>query len=667
MIVKTRAVPSLLLAATLTLAALNSGCGVSAGGSEYFGKVEPPAGQVLRYVTGPEPETLDPQMSTGQSEARIYMALFEGLVEYHPKTMQPIPGVAERWVVNPGADGFVFHLRRNARFSNGDPINAHDFVYTIRRGLNPKQASRSSFFGWDIKYAEAYNHGGAFVRDPSNERFLLASEAGESAQKGEDAAGGPAPRAGASATGGDDSSSTGEAAVPDTEFHRFISSPARLVVPGDEKGREKAFKANPKLKDLIAGRELVPVRAEDVGVEAVDDYTLRITLSQPAPYFLGVLPHPFFRAVPRKVIETHGAAWAKAGNIVGSGPFKLAAHRPYNDLVVERNPEYWDAANVRLDRISFYPLDAQTTMLNLYKAGDVDAVYNHAVPAAWLKAGVSRMRDYMDAPENVNEYLIINTTKPPMTDVRVRRAFSLAIDRRALAEYRVVAKPLASFVPEGIYLDYPQPKAEMFNPERARQLLAEAGYRDASGTFDPKRFPIDQVEFTYNTGESQQKNAEFIQAQWKHHLGLTVQLRSVESRTFSDLRSRLEYKGFARQGWGGDYVDPNAFLSLFTSAGNDNGTGWLDPKYVRMLREANHEPGVALRYKMLAEVEAYMLDAQPVIPLYTPATSWMKKPYVKGLYPNPGTLHAWKFVYIEHDAAKWDRGMPDMTNDRLGD
>ena len=125
--------------------------------SEFFGKVEPPAGQHLRYITGSEPESLDPQTSSGQPEARLYMALFEGLVEYHPKTLQPIPAVAERWVIDEDASEFVFFLRKNARWSNGDPLTAHDFVYTFRRALSPALASRTAYMAYEIKYAQAYN------------------------------------------------------------------------------------------------------------------------------------------------------------------------------------------------------------------------------------------------------------------------------------------------------------------------------------------------------------------------------------------------------------------------------------------------------------------------------------------------------------------------------
>jgi ABC-type oligopeptide transport system substrate-binding subunit len=667
--VKTARLFALVLAATL----LAAGCAPQSKKTEYFGKIAPLDGQVLRYITGSEPESLDPQMSSGQPEARIDIALYEGLTEYHPKTMEPIPAIAERWTINGKADEFIFFLRKNAKFSNGDPITAHDFVYTIRRGLRPELASRLAYLAWDIKYAEGLNTGGAFVRDPKTGRFLLASE---TPKAGGGSGESPESQAASTATAADDETQhqkelavAGEDAAPDTEFHHFIHAPERLVVPSDETDREKAFKANPKLRDLVAGKEFVPIKPDDLGVEAVDDYTLRITLRQPAPYFLGLIPHQFFRVIPEKIVEKYGVNWTKPGNIVSSGSFMLSEHKPYNQLVLVRNPNYWDNANVRLDKLVFYPLEENTTMMNLYKAGDVDATYNHTVPASWLKSGVRYVKDYMDAPENACAYWQLNTTKPPLDDKRVRKALNISLDRNALADYRVVSKANNTFVPQGILHGYPSPQGYSLNVEEAKRLLAEAGFKDGSGKFDPKKFPVDQVEITYNTNESNRQIAEFVQAQWKQNLGITIPLRNVEWKTFLNMRSKLEYKGIVGgAGWTGDYMDPYTYLGLFTTKeGGDNGTGWYDPKFVAMLEEANREPDQAKRYQMLAKAEAFLLDAAPVIPLLKPASSWMKKPYVKGLYPNPGTLHAWKFVYIEHDQSKWDTRMPDMTTDEVAD
>lgn len=669
--VKVARTAALVIAAAL----LAASCTTHASRSEFFGKISPPEGQVLRYVTGSEPESLDPQMSSGQPEARIDMALYDGLAEYHPKTMEPMPSIAERWVINEDATEFVFFLRHDAKFSNGDPITANDFVYTIRRGFNPELASRLAYLGYDIKYSEAYNSMDSFVRDPATGRFLLASEARPAGGNttGDPTAAPPQPAAPTTQAGQDAQyrqrlAMKGEDAAPDSDFHHFMHSPERLVVPSDEKERQKAFKADPKLQALVAGKELVPVKAEDIGVEAVDPYTLRITMRQPAPYFLGLVPHQFFRVIPQKVIEKYGINWTKPENFVGSGPFRLQEHKPYNQLVVVRNPYYWDAANVHLDKIVFYPLEENTTIMNLYKAGDLDATFNHTVPAAWLKSGVRNMKDYMDAPENGSAYWQINTKQPPLDDVRVRKALNMAIDRSALADYRVVSKPNGTLVPQGILHGYPLVKGYDLDVDGAKRLLVEAGYKDAEGKYDPKKFPVNGIEVTYNTNESNRQIAEFIQAQWKQNLGITIPLHNVEFKTFLDMRSKLQYKGIAGgAGWSGDYMDPNTYLSLFITDGGDNGTGWTDPKYTAMLNEANRQPDQQKRYELMAKCEEYMLDAAPIIPLLKPATSWMKKPYVKGMYPNPGTLHAWKYVYIEHDQAKWDRQMPDMTTDQLAE
>lgn len=651
---------SILLSAVLSLPIAS--CAPTAGGSDYFGRTKPPEGQVLRYVSGPEPESLDPQVVTGQPEIRIDMALFEGLAEYDPKTMQPIPAVASRWDVSGDASEFIFYLRKNARWSNNEPITAQDFVYSWRRALSPELASRSAYLAYYIKYAQGYNEGGVFVRDPSTGEFLLEKDVKPDSAKPQTPSS-PRPLAMPSKRAAVDHelSAPAQTSTLDSPFHRFIVSPGRLVLSGSEKTRAKEIEANPKLKAVMAGKELVPVKAEDIGVEAVDDYTFRVTLAQPAPFFISLVPHPLLRAVPRRSIERHKAAWTQPENMITSGPFKLQAWEPYDQIIVTRDPNYWDAAHVRLDKIVFYALDDVTTMMNLYKTGEVDAVANHNVPSAWIDV-IRPLKDYMDAPEAGIQYYLINVTKPPMNDVRVRRAFNMAVDKLALSRWRRVAKPLTAFTPEGIFPGYPQPRGDDFDPGRARQLLAAAGYRDKVGNFAPEKFPIDQVEIIYNTNDSNRAVAEFVQAQWKQNLGLTVPLRNMETKTFLDARAKLEYQGFARTGYGADYLDPLTFLNLFYTPGGDNGTGWWDAKYARMLDEANRRPDAEQRYRLLAKAEAYLLEAQPFIPLYTNATNWMKKPYVKGLYPNPGTLHAWKFVYIEPDQAQWDRGVPKMVD-----
>ena len=655
---KRKLIGLLLLLASLAVAA--SSCSVGSNKEPFFGKTDPPSQNILRYVTGDEPESLDPVVSTGQPEARIYMALFQGLVEYHPKTMGPEPALAERWEGNNDSSEFKFYLRRNARWSNGDPITAQDFVYSYRRALSKETASRNAYLAYYIKNAQAYNAQKVLVRDPQSGQFLNSKDFDDTIA--------PEPLAGLpldNSKGGEYFKDGVDSHEPiDSEFHKRMHSPQRLTLPGDPKARTKALDADPKLKAAVAGKELVPVKGEDIGVEAIDDYTLRISLIQPAPFFTGLLAHQVFRIVPRQVVEKFGSAWTQPQNIITCGPFKLKTWRPYDTLVVEKDPLYWDAATVKLDEIHFYPMSDNPTIMNLYKVGEVDAVLNHTVPNAWLEV-VRVKQDYMDGVEAAINYLQINVTQPPMNDVRVRKAFNYAVDKGAWAKWRKIVKPLTAFTPEGIFKDYPQPKGDQFNPEEGRRLLGEAGYpvtKKADGSFTCPKFPVDQVEYIYNTQESNKAMAEFMQAQWKQNLGITVSLRNMEWKTFLTARAKLDYKGFARGAWGADYMDPFTFLSLFYTGG-ESGTGWLDPKYVAMLDEANRMLDPKKRYELLAQAEKYMLDAQPVIPIDTAATNWVKKPYVKGMYPNAGSLFPWKYVYIERDPSKWDYGVPDMTAD----
>jgi ABC-type oligopeptide transport system substrate-binding subunit len=634
--------------ALLGLGLVAIGCSVAASSDVYFGKVIPPQGQVMRYVTGSESETLDPQVGTSAPDARIYAALYEGLVEYDPKNTLPIPAIAERWEVNSDSSELLFHLRENARWSNGEPITAEDFVYTLRRGLSPKLASRNAYLAYYIKYSQGYNTGGSFVRDSKTGDFVLDRDVIEADARAADSSATKAP--------------TAEDLQPNTPFHQFMHEPARFVLSGDDTEREAQLKDNPKIKDAIAGKELVPVRAEDMGVEAVDAHTLRITLRQPAPFFLGLLAHQFFRAVPKQAIEKYGEAWTQAGNIISSGPFRLKEWTPYDRLVVEKNPNYWDAGVVRLTQLTFYPVKDSTTIMNLYKAGEIDAFLNHTVPNGWMDV-IRPLRDYMDAVENATDYYDFNVRRGPFTDKRLRKAFNFAIDKEAFAKWRKTVKPLTGFVPTGIFPGYPNPKGDTFNADRARQLMAEAGYpvtKGADGKYVCKNFPVDQVELNYNPDGMNTPIAEFIQAQWKQNLGVTIPLKSMEFRTFLNVRAKGDYKGIARDAWGGDYMDPFTFLNLFY-AGAENGSGWHDPKYDRMLDEANRTSDPQKRFELFSKAEAYMLEEQPVIPLDTPTVNWMKKPYVKGMYPNPLTLHAWKYVYIEYDQAKWDQATPNMA------
>jgi oligopeptide transport system substrate-binding protein len=637
------------------------GCSTQAS-SKYWGQVDVPKDNVMRYITGSEPESLDPQFVTAQPDARILIGLFDRLVEYHPKTMEPIPSLATHWEQNADGTIYTFYMRKEGKFSNGDPITANDMVWSIRRALSPELASRYAFLGYDIKYGEAYNANKSFVKGKDG-KFLLARDFGEDSEKSE--------AQGAGVSKPEPQNSASESA----DDQKMVYGPMRLTVPADEKGKAALIKQDPKMSAVYEGTELVPVTAEDIGIEAVDDYTVRFKLRQSAPYFVGLLTHQFFGALHRKSIEEFGADWIKPGKIVTSGAYKLDYWKPYDELKIIKDPNYWDAANVHIDGVVFYPLDEQTTMMNLYKAGRIDALYNHTVPAPWNDYIKQFKNEYLLFPEMSVEYYTISVKKPPMDKLKVRQALSLAIDRDALAKYRKTIKKLVDFTPEGIFPKYEAARAKVyarlskadgitpeewekryFDPDRARKLMSEAGFpvSGSDGNFTCPTFPADELTLTYNTAESNKAVAEFVQAQWRQNLGITFPIKNMEFKTFLPYRSNIEYKGVARSGWVGDYVDPFTYLSQFYTEKNDSSTGWWNPKYDKLIEDANNTADPMKRFEIMAEAEYMMISDQPIIPLATSGTSWMKKPYVKGFYPNAGTMHPWKFAYIETDPANWD-------------
>lgn len=634
---------------------MTASCAPSAD-SRFFGRTTPPSANVLRYVTGPEPETLDPQISDGQPEARIYMALYEGLVEYGPKDQQPIPALAERWESSEKLDEFLFHIRDGAKWSDGKPITARDFVYSLRRGFSPETISRTALLGYFIKYSEAYKAKKFFVKKAG--QFLTTEDLGAPDEP-------PAKTLG-----------------PETEFNKFIHSPTRLVIHSDLKERDKEFAANPKLAELVKDAELVPVKGEDIGVEAIDDRTLRITLTQSAPFFLGLLAHQFFRLVPEQAIAKHSDNWTRPENIVTNGPFRVKAYRPYDALVLERDPNYWDAANVGLDGIEFFPVEELSTIMNLYKAGSIDAMLNHSVPASWIDEVRKYKDEYLNFPEISTSYYAINMTKPPFDDIRVRKAFIAGTDREALSNFRKITQPLYEMSPTGTFVEYDTArkklseekrvaaglseaewaKSNKVNIELAHRLLGEAGFpvRKTANGWECPNFPTDKAAILYNTNENNRTIAEFIQAQWKQNLGITVPLETMEFKAFMPQFKRLQFSGFAILLWSGDYMDPYSFLSLEYGKGNEGGSGFYDAKFDKMLDDANAEIDPQKRFDLLAQAEAYLMEQAPVVPLTVNATNWLKMPYLKGIYPNPGTLIPWKFVYIERDPAKWDRDVANI-------
>jgi len=381
-----------------------------------------------------------------------------------------------------------------------------------------------------------------------------------------------------------------------------------------------------------------------VGITAPDDSTLVVKLRSPTAYFLSLTYYYTFMPTPRHVIERWGDQWTRREHIVNNGAFHLAYWKQNERFEFTRNPRYWDAAHVRLEKIIGYTPDGISTAANIYKAGMIDWNPSGNIPSPFLPY-MRAFRDYRQAPYQSLYYYSINTTRKPFDNVWVRRALTYAVDRDAIARDLLKGTRIAwgNFTPMG-YPGYQPPPPVTFDPEKARACLARAGYPGGKG------FP--KLEILFNTSEDHRRIAEAIQAMWRKELHIDVTLTNQEWASYLKATTGLQYD-VARRNWIGDYLDPNSFLACFVSGDGNNRTGWSNPRYDQLVHDAGFEPDAAKRLRILRDAEAILLDEAPVIPIYHYTTTELVKPYVRGIYPTPLDVHPLTYVWID---PHWNEG-----------
>lgn len=303
--------------------------------------------------------------------------------------------------------------------------------------------------------------------------------------------------------------------------------------------------------------------------------------------------------------------------------FLMAEHR-FNDYVeVRRNPRYRNASAVRLNGVRFLPTVNGFTETRMFFNGKLH-VTNNVPPEMTAYARERGGDDFCQDDYYVTIFYRLNTSRAPLNDARVRRALSLAVDREALVRDVVCGggQPCFGFTPDGT--GYKTPHGVEFNPEKARSLLAQAGFPGGKG------FP--RLELMTTSREVQKTMAEAIQGMWKKHLGIHVDIRSCEWTAYKFAQNSMQYD-FSSSSWSGDYLDPSSFLDLWGSASGNNNTGWFHPEYERLLAESRATGDQEKRMALLARAEALMLSESPVIPLYWAKRSYLKRPEVRGWHP----------------------------------
>jgi len=375
---------------------------------------------------------------------------------------------------------------------------------------------------------------------------------------------------------------------------------------------------------------------EAVAIRALDDYTFQFELNGPAPYVLGMLPHYAFAVVPMHAIEKYGDQWTRPGNFVGNGPFTLESWVPQDKLVMTKNNAYWDAGAVKLDKVVFYPIDEENTALNMFLQGDIDWI--EQVPSARLDEMKLR-NDYHNNAAFITYYYEINHTIKPFDDVRVRKALAMAIDRKEIVERVTRGGQFPAYGLTPPLPHYPEVVAFEENFDKARALLAEAGFPGGRG------FP--NFSILYNTNEGHKQIAEYVQQKWAEVLGINCTIENQEWATFLDSRQNQQFS-VARAGWQGDYVDPNTFLTdlLHSASGNNDGK-YNNPKFDALLAKAATMPAGQARLDVLREAEELAIGEDvALIPFYFYARSnWIDTNVWGGWYTNILDVHPYKNIY----------------------
>ena len=491
----------------------------------------PAQAKTLHMHNGGDPASLDPHKVSGDWENRIVGDLFEGLVT-EDRQARPVPGMAERWEVSDDGLTYTFYLR-NAKWSDGEPVTAHDFVFALQRIMNPQTAAKYAWLQYPIKNAEPIN--------------------------------------------------TGDAA-PNT-----------------------------------------------LGVEAVNDRTLKITLENVTPFFLGALTHYTAYPIPQHAYEKHGEDWVKPENIVSNGPYRAVEWVPGSHVRAVANERHHAASQLDIREVVYYVLEDNSAALKRYEAGEFDILTGFPTDQI-ERLRAERADELFVAPFLGLYYYVFNHNTKALQDARVREALSMTINRKIITE-KIIGRgeiPAYSWVPPGMDNYRPPYEVQWKNTpyservERAKALLREAGISPDN--------PLELV-LRYNTDENHKRLAVAVAGMWKP-LGVQVELVNTEVKVhYDDLQSHTGFD-IARAGWLADYNDPVNMLELLDPDNIYNYGQWKSDQFGELMDRAAKETDLTRRAELFYQAEKLALTESAAIPIYYYVSSNIVSPKISGGFEN---------------------------------
>jgi len=396
-------------------------------------------------------------------------------------------------------------------------------------------------------------------------------------------------------------------------------------------------------KDYYEGRE---TDFSKVGFSAPDSKTVVVTLNSPTPFLINIIADhyawsilPIHTLLKFGVLTDRSTQWTKPGNFVGSGPFMLKEWIQEEKIVVVRNPNYWDAANVKLDEVDFIPTEDISGEERMFRAGQLDIT--NEVPDSKIEVYKREHPELLHLDPFLGTYFYrCNVARPPLNDKRVRQALAIAIDREEITRdiRKGGEKPAYA-------ISYPgdagyTPKARISGTlDDARRLLAEAGYPGGKG--------MPTLQILYNTAESHKQIAEALQEMWRTRLGVATELVNQEWKVYMDNQHAINFQ-LERTGWIADYADPHVFLEIWETGNGNNDTNWGSPAYDQLLKDALHAKDTAERYGYYQKMDAILVDECPILPIYYYSRRYLMSPKVRGFWPNVLDIHPFKYIYLEN-------------------
>lgn len=502
------------------------------------------ADQTLDVNIKSEPPSLHPGMASDTTSGAVLNNVFEGLARVNQEG-EVEKAMAEDWEESDDLLTYTFKIREDAKWSNGDPVTAHDFEYAWK-----------------------------WVLDPNN---------------------------------------------ADTDYAYQL-----YVIKGAEDAKEN-------------GGSL-----DDVGVKAEDDHTLVVELEQPTPYFLELTAFYTYFPVNHNVVDGNDK-WANEASedYVTNGPFLFDSWAHKDQIVLKKNPEYWDADTVKLETVNMYMIDEEDTAKSMYDQGELDWLGSptDSIPLAAIPSlkdeGVLNI-----SPQAGVYYYAFNTEESPFDNVNIRKAFALAINRQGIVDNitKGEQQPAMALVPPSIFESNNEGYFKDNDVEKAKEYLEE-GLKELGLDELPK------VKLSYNTSEAHGAIAQAVQDMWRENLEVDVELNNEEWNVYLDSMGAGNFQ-VGRMGWVADFNDAISFIEIFQSVGGNNYTNWEDEEYAELIEKSRVETDDAAREELLHKAEDIFMDAMPIAPVYFYTNVWVNKENVKNIEVSPLGVIQYKWGYI---------------------